>query len=130
MWRRSACQTLPKALDISSATSSGSSRPVKSPSNTIRYSCQKICNRPFPNTLKYRDNWWNLARNWKIRFNKTFIEKNQPVCYKVQARCSVEPPLEYNQDQMPLTNQGSLFNHLESYRSIMQSQTSSRRENR
>ena len=32
----------------------------------------------------------------------------QLVCKKVQAPSSLEPPLEYNQDQMPLTNQGSL----------------------
>ena len=30
------------------------------------------------------------------------------VCRKAQAHSSLEPPLEYNQDQMPLTNQGSL----------------------
>ena len=33
---------------------------------------------------------------------------SQLVCMKVQAHCSLEPPLEYNQDQMPLMNQGSL----------------------
>ena len=32
----------------------------------------------------------------------------QLVCIKVQARISLEPPLEYNQDQMSLTNQCSL----------------------
>ena len=30
------------------------------------------------------------------------------VCMKVQARSSLEPPLEYNQDQMPSRNQGLL----------------------
>ena len=30
----------------------------------------------------------------------------QLVHKKVQALSSLEPPLEYNQDQMPLTNQG------------------------
>ena len=32
----------------------------------------------------------------------------QVVCKKVQALSSLEPPLKYNQDQMPLTIQGSL----------------------
>ena len=32
----------------------------------------------------------------------------QLVCMKVEAHSSLEPPLEYNQDQMPLMNQGSL----------------------
>ena len=29
-------------------------------------------------------------------------------CMKVQAHSSLETPLEYNQDQMPLMDQGSL----------------------
>ena len=33
-------------------------------------------------------------------------ERIQLECKKVQAHSSLEPPLEYNQDQMPLTNQG------------------------
>ena len=33
----------------------------------------------------------------------------QLVCKKVQAHSFLEPPLEYNQDQMPLTNEGSLW---------------------
>ena len=32
----------------------------------------------------------------------------QLVCMKVQAHSSLEPPIEYNQVQMPLMNQGSL----------------------
>ena len=31
------------------------------------------------------------------------------MCKKVLAHSSLEPPLEYNQDQMPLTNQDSLW---------------------
>ena len=38
-------------------------------------------------------------RNWRV----------QEVCKKVQAHSSIEPPLEYTQDQTPLTNQGSLW---------------------
>ena len=30
----------------------------------------------------------------------------QLVCKKAQANSSLEPPLKYNQDKMPLTNQG------------------------
>ena len=48
--------------------------------------------------------------------------KVQLVCKKILAYSSWEPLLEYNRDQMPLTNQG--------YRNIMQLQISSRRENR
>ena len=33
----------------------------------------------------------------------------QLVCKKIQANRFLEPPLEYNQDQMSLTNQGSLW---------------------
>ena len=43
--------------------------------------------------------------------NKTTSDKYcrvQLVCIKVQAHKSLEPPLEYDQDQMPLMNQGSL----------------------
>ena len=32
----------------------------------------------------------------------------QLVCKKVQAHSSLEPPLEYNQDQTHLVNQGSI----------------------
>ena len=42
---------------------------------------------------------------------------------KVQAHSSLEPPLEYNQDQMSLMNQGlyyDLSNHILSYGNIMQ----------
>ena len=55
----------------------------------------------------------------------------QLVCKKVQAHLILEPPLQYNQDQMPLTNQGSydLFSHLGSYRNIIHFQINYRREN-
>ena len=41
--------------------------------------------------------------------NKTTSEtcrRVQLVCKKVQAHSSLEPPVGYNQDQMPMTNQG------------------------
>ena len=51
----------------------------------------------------------------------------QLVCVKAQAHSSLEPPLEYNQDQMSLMNKGLLpFNHLEDYRNTMWFQSSSR----
>ena len=37
----------------------------------------------------------------------------QLVYKKVQAHSSLEPPLEYDQDQMPLTNQGLFFSFWE-----------------
>ena len=50
-------------------------------------------------------------RSFKNLENKALSEtysKVQRVYMKVQAYSSLEPPLEYNQDQMPLMNQGSL----------------------
>ena len=44
--------------------------------------------------------------------NKTISDtywRVQLVCVQVQAHSSLEPPLEYNQDQTPLMNQGSLW---------------------
>ena len=51
---------------------------------------------------------------------------------KVQAHNALEPPVDSNQDQTPLTNKvcDGLFNYLESYENNMQFQISSRRENR
>ena len=31
--------------------------------------------RPFPNILKYRDQWWNLPLIWKTRLHKKLIEE-------------------------------------------------------
>ena len=48
---------------------------------------------------------------YKTVENKTPLDtygRVKLVCQKVQAHSSLEPPLEYNPDQMPLTNQGSL----------------------
>ena len=44
--------------------------------------------------------------------NKTLSDtygRVQLVCMKVHAHSSLEPPLEYNQDQMPSMNQDSLW---------------------
>ena len=51
---------------------------------------------------------------------------------KVQAHSSIEPPMEYNQNLMPMMNQDSLylFKHFGSYGNIMQFLISSGRENR
>ena len=42
LWRRPACQIL-KSLGYITCYSSSSPRPIKSPCNSIRYNCQKIC---------------------------------------------------------------------------------------
>ena len=49
-----------------------------------------------PNKLENKtpsDNYWRV----------------QLVCKKVQAHSSLEPPLEYNQDQLSLSDQGLLW---------------------
>ena len=71
-----------------------------------------------PNKLENKtpsDNYWRV----------------QLVCKKVQAHSSLEPPLEYNQDQCfwQIKVCYNFFNHLGSYENIMQFQISSRREN-
>ena len=64
--------------------------------------------------------------------NKTLSDtywRVQLVCMKVLAHSSLEPPLEYKQDQMPLIKVCyDLFGHLGSYGNTML-QISSRREN-
>ena len=75
-----------------------------------------------------------LLQFFWFKFSCSFdLEKRTPsdscwrvqlVCEKVQDQSSLEPSLEYNQDQTPLTNQCL------SYRTFMQFQISSRRENR
>ena len=67
--------------------------------------------------------------------NKTPPDKYQRVelvGMNVQALISSKPPLEYNQYQMPLVNQGCLwpFNQFGSYMNIMQFQIGSRKESR
>ena len=52
---------------------------------------------------------WKMTTNnhlptiWKRRLLQTYIEglNEQLVCMKFQAHSSLEPPLEYNQNQMP-----------------------------
>ena len=139
-----------KCLGYIKCHSSSSSRPVKSPSNSIRQNYQKICSwsrkpktileiskkitflwviintniykffkdftkhkkktnmaivfscRPFPNI---QGPLMRPSTFWKTRH----ILKSLTKCMKVQAHNSLEPPLEYNQDQVPLMNQGSLW---------------------
>ena len=46
----------------------------------------------------------NLPTIWKTRLLQTLIEElAERVCQKGQAHSSLEAPLEYNQEQMPLT---------------------------
>ena len=65
---------------------------------------------------------------------QTLIKECNLVCKKVPAHNSVEPQLEYNQDQIPLTNQGSLWPFEPSWELLcnknMQFQISYTRENR
>ena len=51
---------------------------------------------------------------------------------KVQTHSSLEPPLEYNQDETLLVNQVcyDLFNQIGGYRNIMQFKISYKRESR
>ena len=68
----------------------------KKTNRAVFFSC-----RPFPKILKNRDHRQNLPTDtyWRV----------QLVCKKFQADSSLEPPPEYSHDQMPLTNQGSLW---------------------
>ena len=134
-----------------------SPRPVKSPSNSIRHNCQKICNwsrrskiileirkkaiflevinnpiiyrffKDFTNHEKKTNravvfSSWSFPQHSEIQGplmrpsvnleNKTLSDmcwRVQLVCIKVQAHSSLEPPLEYNQNQTPLMNQCSLL---------------------
>ena len=137
LWRKLGCQILLKALvNLSNTTvrrSAVDQENLKSYwkqkkphtflyliNNPIIYKFFKDCtnhrkmkravifsSRPFPNILKQRD-WWDLPTIWKTWLLQTHW-KVELVCMKVQAHSSSEPPLEYNQDQMPFTNQGSLW---------------------
>ena len=46
------------------------------------------------------------SNNLENKISSDFYWRVQLVCKKVQVHSSLEAPLEYNQDQMPLTNQG------------------------
>ena len=130
LWRRPACQSLPKTMDISSATAQVALGPLKtlailSDTTVTRFTVDRkdlkphwkqkkgytrlgdnravvFSSRHFPNILKNRDHQRNLPTIWKIRLLQT------KVCEKVLAHSSLEPPLEYNQHQTTLTNQGLL----------------------
>ena len=60
------------------------------------------------NILKYWDHRWDLPTIWKTRFCQTQW-RVQLVYAEVQTHSSSEPPQEYNEDQMPLMNQGWLW---------------------
>ena len=47
--------------------------------------------------------------NMEIKTSSDTYWRVRVVFKKVQAHSSLEPPLEYNQDQMSLANQGSLW---------------------
>ena len=55
-----------------------------------------------------------IAKRYALKHKRNKIPSDtywrvQLVCKKVQARSFLEPPMEYNQGQMLLTNQGSLW---------------------
>ena len=50
-----------------------------------------------------------LSNNLENKTPSDTYWRVQLVYMKVQAHSSLEPPLEYNQDQVPLMNQGSLW---------------------
>ena len=76
----------------------------KKTNRTVVFICSSLLN-----ILKYRDHPMKPSNNLE---NKTPLEsywRVQLLCKKVQGRSSLEPPLEFNQDQIPLTNQGFLW---------------------
>ena len=108
LWRRQACQTLSKALDISIVTARVAQdllkpqpKPMiykffkdfannrKKPNSVLIFSC-----RPFPNILKNKDHQWDLLTIQKTRLPSDTYCYVQLVCMKVQALSSLEPPPE------------------------------------
>ena len=94
LWRRPACQTLWKALDILNVTVWVTPDLLKALailSDTIvrrlltsfsKTNHRKKTNRavvvssgPFPNILKYKDHWWNCPSIWKTRLIQTHIKE-------------------------------------------------------
>ena len=118
-----------KSLGYIKCDSSSSSRPVKTPSNFIRYNCHKICSwsrRPkrwstillltrFSDFINHRKKT-NRVVFLGVDLSPIFLDTATTdetfqvfqVSIKVQAHSSLGPPLGYNQTIMPLTNQGSL----------------------
>ena len=73
LWRIPNCQNLSKGCDISSDTTRvAPATPTKSPSNSIIYSCQKICS------------WTRRTETiLEIKNKVTFLEAiNKPIIYK------------------------------------------------
>ena len=65
----------------------------------ITSSCTNFSQGPPMKPTNNLENKTPLYTYWRV----------QLICKKVKAHSSLEPPLEYNQDQMPLTNQRSLW---------------------
>ena len=77
------------------------------PSSRIKKWDQLRC-RSSPNILKYRGSGETFQQSRKQDNFRQILKRVQLVFEKVQAHNSLEPALDYNQDQMPLMNQGSL----------------------
>ena len=125
MWRRPACQTLSKTLDISSATARVAldllkalailldAAVIKSKIFEDFSSYRKKTNRVVvfssglsPNILKYIGHRWDHSTIWKARLLQTHIEEFRLLFMKVHTRSCLEPWVKCNQDQMLSTNQG------------------------
>ena len=166
LWRRPTCQTLLKALDISSATAWVTTDMLKALailSDTLirRSALDQEDIKPYQKSEKrsHLSRWSEsylftsfsktlvtVERRligWEgpmIRTSNNLEHKTPSDTYwrvqlvfikKVQTHSSLEPPLECNQDQTIwwIKVYYDLFNHIGSYRNIMQFQISSRSEN-
>ena len=65
--------------------------------------------RPFPQHSKIQGPPMKPSNNLEIKTLSNTYWRVRLVCKKAQAHSFLKPPLEYNQDQIPLTNQGSLW---------------------
>ena len=65
--------------------------------------------RPILNILTYKKPLIKTSNNLENKALSYTYWRVQLVCKKVQVHSSLEPPLKYNQDQISLTNQGSLW---------------------
>ena len=73
-----------------------------------------FCSRTFLKIPKYRDHRWDLPKIWITRFFQTHW-RVQLVFMKVHPHSSLEPPLEYKQNQIYLMIQCLLWPFLPSW---------------
>ena len=75
----------------------------KKTNRAVNFSC-----KPFPNILKHGPPV-KPSNNLENKTPSDTYWRVQLVCKNFQAHSSLEPPLEYNRDETPLENQGSLW---------------------